>query len=214
VDDPYTIPDFAGAALITIDAQRDTLEGGSLEVAGTAAALGPMRELATAFRRAGRPIVHLVRLYEPGGDVDLCRRRAVEDGAPMFRPGSPGAELAEALLPSPGLSLDPELLLAGGVQAFGPDESVVYKPRWGAFYATPLEDHLRDRGVNTLVFCGCNFPNCPRTSIYEASERDFRIVLARDAISGLYGRGEEELTGIGVHLMATGDVVRELAVVA
>ena len=34
------------------------------------------------------------------------------------------------------------------------------------------------------MFCGCNFPNCPRTSIYEASERDFRVVLARDAISG------------------------------
>jgi nicotinamidase-related amidase len=71
------------------------------------------------------------------------------------------------------------------VQAFGPDEAAIYKPRWGAFYETPIEDHLRSRGVTTLVFCGCNFPNCPRTSIYEASERDFRIVIARDAISGL-----------------------------
>lgn len=42
------------------------------------------------------------------------------------------------------------------------------------------------------MFAGCNFPNCPRTSIYEASERDFRTVLVRDAISGLYERGEHE----------------------
>jgi nicotinamidase-related amidase len=48
-------------------------------------------------------------------------------------------------------------------------------------------------GVNTLVFGGCNFPNCPRTSISEASERDFRLVLAEDAISGLYDRGRQEL---------------------
>jgi nicotinamidase-related amidase len=57
-----------------------------------------------------------------------------------------------------------------------------------------------------VVFCGCNFPNCPRTSIYEASERDFRVVLVRDAVSGLYERGEQELLNIGVQLMTTGEV--------
>jgi hypothetical protein len=57
-----------------------------------------------------------------------------------------------------------------------------------------------------VVFAGCNFPNCPRTSIYEASERDFRVVVARDALSGLYERGERELEGIGVQLMSAGAV--------
>ncbi|WP_459872860.1 hypothetical protein, partial [Endothiovibrio diazotrophicus] len=51
---------------------------------------------------------------------------------------------------------------------------MLYKPRWGAFYRTSLESHLRGLDVSTLVFSGCNFPNCPRTSIYQASERDFR----------------------------------------
>ena len=83
----------------------------------------------------------------------------------------------------------------------------MYKPRWGAFYETPLEDHLRRRGVSTIVFCGCNFPNCPRTSIYEASERDVRVVLAEDAISGLYDKGREELVNIGVRPMPTAAVV-------
>jgi nicotinamidase-related amidase len=74
----------------------------------------------------------------------------------------------------------------------------MYKPRWGAFYGTPLDRHLRELGVSTLVFTGCNFPNCPRTSIYEASERDFRVVAIRDAISRLDDRGRIELEGIGV----------------
>jgi hypothetical protein len=60
------------------------------------------------------------------------------------------------------------------------------------------------------VFSGCNYPNCPRASIYEASERDFRLVLAREAISGLYGRGERELADIGVHLMSTAAVLDAL----
>ena len=89
----------------------------------------------------------------------------------------------------------------------------MYKPRWGAFYETPLEQHLRAHGVSTVVFAGCNFPNCPRTSIYEASERDFRVVVVGDAISGLYERGGLELTNIGAHLMSAVELSEALAAV-
>ncbi len=212
VGDPYTHPDFATSALITIDTQRDVLDGGPLEISGTSAALEGMRLLAREFRRAQRPIVHIVRLYEPdGSNVDLCRRRAVENGARVLATDAAGSQLAEELLPEPDQALDCELLLAGGIQRLGPRETVIYKPRWGAFYRTPLEDHLREQHVSTLVFCGCNFPNCPRSSIYQASERDFRIVLAQDAISGLYERGERELAGIGVHLMSATEASEALA---
>ncbi len=215
VGDPYIAPDFATAALITIDTQRDVLDGGPFEIPGTSAALEAMRVLVHAFRGAGRPIVHIVRLYEPdGSNVDLCRRHAVQSGVRALTPGDAGSQLACELLPEPGLELDPELLLAGSVQRLGSGEVAICKPRWGAFYETPLEEHLRERSVTTLVFCGCNFPNCPRTSIYEASERDFRIVLARDAISGCYERGERELAAIGVHLMCASEVADRLDLTA
>lgn len=202
MSDPYTSPDFTTAALLTIDTQCDVLDGGPVGIAGTSQALPAMRMLVEAFRGAGRPIVHIVRLYRSdGANVDACRRLAVEGGLQMLAPGTPGSQLAPALLPAGEPALKPELLLAGGVQELGPREWAMYKPRWGAFYATRLEEHLREQGASTLVFCGCNFPNCPRTSIYEASERDFRVVLARDAISGLYERGERELTAIGVQLL-------------
>jgi nicotinamidase-related amidase len=83
----------------------------------------------------------------------------------------------------------------------------MYKPRWGAFFQTSLESHLRERGVSTIVFCGFNFPNCPRTSIYEASERDFRVVAVSDAISGIYQRGERELTDIDVMLSPSASII-------
>jgi nicotinamidase-related amidase len=211
----YTSPDFASSALITIDTQTDVLDGRPLEIAGTSAALPQMVALAGAYREAGRPIVHIVRLYESdGSNVDLCRRAAVEDGWQVLAPGDPGSELAPGLLPGADLRLDAELLLSGAIQEVGPGEVAIYKPRWGAFFGTPLEDHLRSLGVSTLVFCGCNFPNCPRTSIYEASERDFRVVLAIDAISGLYEQGEQELRNIGVALLATRDVLAGLGAAA
>ena len=42
--------------------------------------------------------------------------------------------------------------------------------------------------------------------MYEASARDFRIVLATDAVSGLYDRGLDEVHRIGVHCMSTLEV--------
>jgi nicotinamidase-related amidase len=208
----HTIPDFRASALITIDTQRDVLDGEPLEIPGTSAVLPAMQRLLAAFRIAHAPIVHVVRLYErDGSNVDLCRRGLVEDGAAMLVPGTPGSELAPGLLADATVRLDAAALLAGEIQVVGVREVVIYKPRWGAFFRTPLDAHLREQEVSTLVFCGCNFPNCPRASIYEASERDYRIVLASDAISGFYERGERELRRIGVHLMSTPELVRAVA---
>ena len=206
--DPHLSPELAAAALVTIDTQRDVLDGGPIEIAGTSQALPQMQALVEAFRAAKRPIVHVVRLYRPDGEnVDLCRRTLIEGGAAILAPASHGAELAPQLLTDDCPELDSDLLLSGGIQPLGPREAVVYKPRWSAFYATPREAHLRGLGVSTLVFAGCNFPNCPRASIYAASCRDFRLVLAEDAVSGLYERGRAELESIGVSLQRSEAVV-------
>jgi nicotinamidase-related amidase len=204
-----TAPQYDRSALITIDVQRDFLDGAPFEIPGTSAAVPAMARLVSWFRLKGRPIVHVVRLYRAdGSNVEPCRRRTVEEGGLFLRPGSPGSQLAPPLLATPALELDPELLLSGGIQVAGPRESIIYKPRWGAFFGTRLETHLRGHDISTLVFAGCNFPNCPRTSIYEASERDFRIVVIEDAMSGLYDRGRSELEGIGVRVMDTESFLR------
>ncbi len=197
--DPYTRPLPGSAALVLIDVQRDFYaDDGPLPVDGTAAAIPAMARLATEIRGRALPIVHVVRLYRPdGSNADRVRRQAIEQGARMAVPGSTGSQIAAELLPN-AVELDHELLLSGELQHVGPREHVMYKPRWGAFYQTKLEQHLRDTGSGTIVFVGCNFPNCPRTSIYEASERDFRIMLVSDAVSGLDDQGIKECRAIGV----------------
>ena len=201
-DNDYTRPDFGSIALITIDMQNDFLKGQPFEIPGTSEILPRMRELVDAFRRARRPVIHIVRLYKSdGSNADLCRRSAVEQGATLVRPGTSGAELAAPLLPAQQSKLDADLLLSGAAQPLGQNEWAIYKPRWGAFFGTTLEQHLRKLGITSLAFAGCNFPNCPRASIYEASERDFRIVLVENSVSGLYDRGRDEMKDIGVVLM-------------
>jgi nicotinamidase-related amidase len=212
VGDQYTLPEFELAALLTIDVQCDVLDHGGFPIPGTSAALPAMGRLVEAFREARRPIVHVVRVYErDGGNAEPCRRQLLAAGAQLLLRDTSGCELARELRPDPDVRLDSALLLSGGMQLLATDEVAMYKPRWGAFYGTPLEEHLREHGVSTVVFAGCNFPNCPRSSIYEASERDFRLVVARDSVSGLYERAEHELSGIGVHLMDSHDVIRGLA---
>ena len=203
----YTTPDFSSVALITIDMQQDTLDGQPFEVPGTSAILPTLKGLLHSFREAGKSIIHIVRIYQPNGsNVDLCRREQVEQGAQLVLAGSPGCEIASGLLSDQQTRLHMESLLAGQIQRVGPYEVVIYKPRWGAFYRTPLETYLRQQQLSTLLFTGCNFPNCPRTSIYEASERDFRVLLVEDAVSGLYERGKEELRNIGVSILKADEV--------
>jgi nicotinamidase-related amidase len=201
--DKYTQPDFSSIALITIDTQRDTLDGQPFEIPGTSAILPNMKRLTQIFRKVGMPIIHIVRIYKKdGSNVDLCRRNIVGSGIVPLCEGTSGCELASELLPEPDIRLDTDLLLSGGIQHIGIKEVIIYKPRWGAFYRTPsLEDYLHKLGVSSLAFTGCNFPNCPRASIYEASERDFRIVLVEDAVSGLYEQGRKEMQNIGVQIM-------------
>jgi nicotinamidase-related amidase len=204
----YTTPRPGSAALITIDLQRDfACPGAPAEIEGTHAILPAVQHVCAAFRLHGRPIVHVVRLYLPdGSNAEGCRRSAIEQGSGVVAPGTAGSALVEAILPAAAPPLDPDLLLAGQLQPIGSREWVVYKPRWGAFYKTGLEAHLRGIGVDTVVLAGCNFPNCPRTTLYEASERDFRILVIADAISQLYERGLSELRGIGVQCLASPDI--------
>jgi len=56
----------------------------------------------------------------------------------------------------------------------------------------------------TLPSC-CNYPNWPRASVYEASERDYRLVLLTEALSRLDGYGRADMSGIGVLSCALGE---------
>ena len=199
----YCVPDKGKAALLCVSAQRDFVTPGSpVRAAGTRSALPNIKRLVEAFREQGAPIFHSIRLYKAdGSNVDACRRQAVEEGMRILMPGTLGAELIDAVNPRPEVRLDPELLFAGNFQEIAQNEFVHYRPRWGAFHETGLEAKLRSMEVTTLVICGFSFSTGGRASVYEASARDFRIVLVADALCNATEESVRELGRMGVYLM-------------
>lgn len=206
--DAWTQPHLDTSALLVIDVQLDFLDGGVTPVPGTTRILGQLASLTSAFRKARRPIFHLVRLYA-GHDVDLVRRAAVLAGVGPVAPGSAGARLPSALLPAE-VGPDARLLLTGVEQPVGPGEWLLWKPRWSAFHRTRLEVLLRELDVDTVVVAGCNFPNCPRATIFDASERDFRVAMVADATSGVTPERWADLVGIGAVGLTTAELVAAL----
>lgn len=209
----YTTPERDRVALLTINGQCDFAQRGSpLTTPGVKSALPAMKRLVEGFRAHDLPIVHAVRLHRcDGSNVDLFRRQAVEEGLRILMPGTSGAELLEVLRPKPDTRLDPSQLLSGAIDEIAPNEHALYKPRWGAFYQTGLEQHLKERDVSTVVICGCNFTTSGRATVYEAGARDFRIVMVTDALSGASEDAICELGRIGVYLMTSESCLSWLA---
>lgn len=207
----HTRPHYERSVLLTIDLQRDFLSDSPYGIAGTTEVLPAVCKLVEAYRAAERPIVHVVRLYLPdGSNADLCRRAVLAAGASIALPGSPGSQLADGLTLDNTIELDHDQLLARQLQYLGPTEHAMFKPRWNAFYDTGLDDHLRQTGIDTVVVTGCNYPNCPRGTLFGASERDYRTVLVNDAISQWNEHASTELDNLGVVTATTNEVLTQL----
>lgn len=208
----YTAINWKKSALILIDMQYDFADPkGAAPIAGTAAIVPELARLTHLFRHHQRPVIHVIRLYhEDGSNVDNCRRELIEGGKKIAAVNSPGAGIIAELLPEAPKQPDHSALLSGSILQTGNQDHVLYKPRWGAFYGTSLENFLLAQNMDSVIIAGCNFPNCPRTTIYEASERNFRIGIVRGTISGIYEKGVDELKGIGVEILVLEDLDRLL----
>ena len=61
-----------------------------------------------------------------------------------------------------------------------PDEIVIHKPSYGAFYDTPLDTILRNLGKDTVVICGTLTNFCCGTTARQAYERGYKVVFGSD----------------------------------
>jgi nicotinamidase-related amidase len=79
----------------------------------------------------------------------------------------------------PGRSLIPALSPADG-------EPVIDKPGKGAFHQTDLEQMLRNRQIDTLIFGGVTTEVCVQSTIREGNDRGYRCVALRDACASYF----------------------------
>ncbi len=181
-------------ALVVIDMHRGHLDPAVATLPLPAERCGPViaraAELFREVRAAGVPVVHVVTEYRDAGEIAANPFwKAAHDDPTKARKGilrhnlagSPGTEIIPALL-------DPRDLVVRG------------KKRYSAFLGTDLDFVLRRRlGAGTVILAGINTSSCILCSAFEATNRDFRVIVAADAVDSMDG---EAMHGFALTLMA------------
>ena len=147
------------SALLVIDMQRFFLDpASSAFTCGGAAIVPTLGRLIAAFRRAGRPVIFTRHVHHPD-DLDSgimgwwWQGKCVE--------GTEESEIHRELAPLP-------------------NEKVVAKHRYSAFYNTDLETVLRCLKVEDLVVSGLMTNLCVESTARDAYYRDYRVFVPAD----------------------------------
>lgn len=158
-------------ALIMIDMQRGFLDSASpLCIPSAEATVPACAALIDRCHAAGIPVIYAVRHYRSdGSDVEKPRAAAWAAG------GKPLSEDCAAHLSDAFPSAFTVL----------PQDYVLVKPRFSAFFHTGLDLILRRLGVQTVLLAGTTTPNCIRTTCYDAISLDYDAVVLSDCTSSV-----------------------------
>jgi nicotinamidase-related amidase len=153
-------------ALIVVDMQNDFVnEGGSLVVPDARSTIPAIRSLLDLARGSGMHVVYSQDTHDEGDpEWEIWPEHA--------RRGTWGWRIVDELEPRE-------------------DDLIVQKPRYDAFYGTPLDHQLRHWGVDTLVICGTVANICVHYTAASAALRWYKVVIPRDAVSALDNFDEE-----------------------
>jgi biuret amidohydrolase len=147
-------------------------------------------ELFRASRARGVAVVHVVTAYRDGGEIAANPFwKAAHDDPEKARKGI----LRHNLIGGPGTEIMPELFEDGDIVVFG-------KKRYSSFFATDLDFTLRRKlGAETVILAGINTTSCVLNAAFESTNRDYRVVIARDAVDSMDG---PEMHDFALRLMA------------
>lgn len=172
------------SALMLIDLQnaflhdRGTFGRFGFDVASMRAAVGPCNELADTARRRNIPVIFVRYAYRADyGDIGIMSEimpPAVAAGA--LRNGEWDAELLDEVR----------------VEA---TDQLVAKNRYSVFHDTGLAQHLRGRGISTLVLGGVLGNVCVTGAAADAMQNDFRVFVAADACASVDKRSNDAAMG-------------------
>src|SRR3954447_10755728 len=147
-------------ALLVLDMQNDFVHrNGSLVVPDAEPTIPAIRGLLELAREHGMRVVYSQDTHREG---DPEWRIWPEH----CREGSWGWEIVPELAPAP-------------------DDRVLRKVRYDAFYGTPLDHLLRVWDIDTLVVCGTVANICVHYTVASAALRWYDVVMVRDAVSAL-----------------------------
>lgn len=161
MSEPFHL-DPAKSALLVLDYQNVLLENYVAQAQREAVLAGTARMIAAA-RAARMPIVFVMVAFRTG-HPEVSPRNALfsfvkQNG--LFLRGQPETAIHPAVAPLH-------------------DEPVVIKQRIGAFSGTDLQTLLGSNGVETLVLAGITTGGVVLSTVRQAFDLDYRLVVARD----------------------------------
>jgi ureidoacrylate peracid hydrolase len=160
------------AALLVIDMQRDFVEAGAImEVPMARNRIPEMRRILERCRTDGVPVFFTRHVLSDRFDISPLETTYIPKlKSAGMREGTPGAEVIAELTPRP-------------------DETVIVKHRYDAFYNTQLDTALRNvrgpGGVDTVIVVGTVTNICCESTARSAFMRDYKVAFISDANGGL-----------------------------
>lgn len=103
--------------------------------------------------------------------------------AQVVRPDHNNIGILGDLVPAVQAGLIDDGSVSGALHAgvrMSEGDSLLKKPRYGAFHGTDLELILRHRGIDTLIIGGIATNVCCETTAREATVRDFKVLFLSD----------------------------------
>ena len=180
-------------AVVAIDMHRGHLDPTVATLPLPAARCGPVIKRAAALfagvRALGVPVIHVVTEYRTAREIAANPFwRAAHDDPAKARRGI----LNHNLVGGPGVEIIAELHEPGDLVVHG-------KKRYSSFHATDLEFVLRSRDIDTVILAGINTTTCVLNAAFDATNRDFQVVIAADAVDSMDG---EDMHEFALRLMA------------
>ncbi len=159
------------SALIVVDVLHEFFEHPPLSERREVVARG-INELVRLFREHHHPVIWVRQEFRADlSDAFLDMRRT---GVRVTIEGTLGAQILGELDQRPA-------------------DTVIVKKRYSAFFDTPLDDILRAARPDMLVIGGVNTHACVRTTVIDAYQRDYEVVVASDCTTS-YDDEHHEVT--------------------
>ena len=177
---------------VAIDMHRGHLDPAVATLPLPAERCGPVIKGAAALlaglREREVPVIHVVTEYRDPAEIAANPFwKAAHDDPGKARRGI----LRHNLAGSPGTEIIAEL--------HDPRDLVVRgKQRDSSVHATDLEFLLRRLGADTVILAGINTTTCVLCAAFEATNLDFRVVIAADAVDSMDG---EDMHRFALRLM-------------
>ena len=181
-------------ALLVIDMLNDFFRRHARLAEQRSQLVASINMLTESFRQHNQPIIWVRQEFAPDlHDAFLDMRK---HNLHITIAGTDGCELL------------PEL-------DYRPTDITIVKKRYSAFFGTDLEETLKNLRPDLLVVAGTNTHACVRTTVVDAYQRDYEVVVATECIAS-YDEAHHHITkhyldGGIAQLLPNREIIRMLA---